>query len=164
MRGTKRVVNVRIGERGKRAGKLRIIFFLFFVEAEVFEQDDPVGAIADQTLDFRSDAIGRKQNRLFERFFEVIAHGREAVLWRHFSIRTAEVRSDQKFSGLAENPFDGRDRAVDAVSFGDSSGFDRDVEIDSQKSNLAPQIKLVNFAYHKSPVGFLFLRSERRNI
>jgi hypothetical protein len=65
---------------------------------------------------------------------------------------------DHHFFCLPQNPFNGRKRAIDPVTFSDFPRFDRDIEIDSQKSNLVPQIKLINFAYHKDPVFCFLLR------
>ena len=58
MRGTERVVDVEVAQRGEFLGERGIVLLFLGMEAEVFEQQDFAG-LRLHGFDFRPDAIGR---------------------------------------------------------------------------------------------------------
>jgi len=68
------------------------------VETKIFQQKDSVAGLARKPLYVGADAIRRHDHGLAERALQIIAHGSKAKLGDDFSVRAAQMGSDDNFS------------------------------------------------------------------
>src|SRR2546429_9867331 len=90
MGGAERVVDIQIGERRERGGKLRIVFLFLCVEPEIFKQNHATARrmdAVDRTLHGVTDALVDEPDRTSEKRREPPRNGLQRELRIFFALR-----------------------------------------------------------------------------
>ena len=146
VRGREGVVDPDVAEFGQFRDEGRIVLFLFFMEAGVFQAKDiAVLHRGDRLLRRLADAVLGEGDRLpdhvrkrcrhrLERFFFVAALG------------PAEMREQDHLAALAGNFGDGGRDALQPGGVGDAALLHGNVEIDAQQHALALYVDVIEGA------------------
>ena len=147
--GAERVVDVDVGQRGKRLGKGStlglVLGGLLLVEADILQQHDfarlqrsgqRLGAVADHVvgkLDLDSQQLG-----------EAGRHRLEGIGHVELTLRAAHVRAEDHGGTVLLQIFDGGQRLADTLVVGDFSVGQRHVEVAADKNLLALYVDVLN--------------------
>lgn len=140
--GGESVGNINVGRCNQLFGESFIAFFLFAVEAQVFQKQHFVVAHGfDSGFHFFADAVVNENNFFAECLFQVADDVRKRVFHVAFAFRPAEVADNHNLGAFFHQFFDGRNRAVDAGSVGYVKVFvHRNVQVGAQHDDFAVQI------------------------
>ena len=138
VRRAERVVDVEIAQRGKRLGKLRIVFLLARPEARVLDEGDGAAWQASCGRD-AAHRIGNEFDGRAEQPFQVADDLLEGVLRIRATFRPAQMREQHDARSLFPQVRDRRQRGAEPRVVGDLAVLQRDVEVDPHERALAVQ-------------------------
>ncbi len=133
-----RVVHVDVGERGELAREALFVRLLAGVKAQVLEQQHLARserpALRERSL---ADAVLGEENVQVQDLAEVLGDGTKRQRRNAFSLRTAEMRSDDRMTAVGDHPLDRRQCFVDPRGVGDLAVANRDVQVGADEDTLA---------------------------
>ncbi|BBG31388.1 nitrous oxidase accessory protein [Zymobacter palmae] len=125
-------------------GQRFIVFFLAFVEANVFEQDD----VAIVQFDFLVEVVFFQTNLNAEQFAQAVSnrcHGRSFI--RFAFSRAAQVAHQHQFGASVVGHFDGFEACANTRVRSDTTVFDRNVQVFTDQDAFSFEVQLGHLAH-----------------
>ena len=143
VRGAKGVVDIDLRKGGQLLGELRIVLFLFLVEADVLQQNDVAGLHrVDALLGVLADDVLGQDDLLIELLAQALRNGGQGILHVEFALGTAQVRAEDDGRIVVQEVLDGGQRRHDAGVVGDLRAVQGDVEVAAHEYALAGYIDI----------------------
>ncbi len=150
------VVDIDIAELGELFGEVRLVLFLFLVEADVFEQQHvAVLQRIGRLLGLGADAVAGELHRFAQKLAEPVGARLERILGLRPALGPAKVRHEDHPAAAIDDVLDRRQRHDDTPIVGDLAAFEGHVEIDAHEHALTFDIHIRNsLLSHKLSLGF----------
>ena len=143
VRGAKGVVDIDLRKGGQLLGELRIVLFLFLVEADVLQQNDVARLHrVDALLGVLADDVLGQDDLLIELLAQALRNGGQGILHVEFALGTAQVRAEDDGRIVVQEVLDGGQRRHDAGVVGDLRAVQGDVEVAAHEYALAGYIDI----------------------
>ncbi len=145
VRGAERVVDVHVAQGGQFLRKLRVVFLLFRVIAEVFEQQNFAG-FGQHGLDLGADAIGSHPDGLAQQFREPDGCRSQAHFRIRFALRPSQVAGENQSCAVIERVLNAGQGSLNTFIAGNffSAGCERDVKIHPHEDSLSFKREIAN--------------------
>ena len=134
VRGTERVVDVRVGELGEPSGEGRVVRFLARIEPQVLEQHD--GVVGQ----LRRSRLGERGHGFPDQLRQPRAHRCQPEVLVHLALGAAEVRGEHDRGPAFAELADRGERRDDACVVGHRPGVERHVEVGTHEDARAGDV------------------------
>src|ERR1035437_6987708 len=118
------IIDIKIGKRGQRCCKSRIVLCLFFMKTYILKHHD-FAVLKGSGFSFGiiSDDIRSKQNRLSEKFRKTVSSRLHRESSLRSVLRTAKMRNKDNLSIIFNKIRDGGKCSPDTLVISDCAGF-----------------------------------------
>ena len=144
------VVDADFSQRSELAGEIFAVFFFFFMETEIFqEQDFTRFEGVSHGFRFCTDAIRSEFDIKAEEFRQAFGNGFQRILFDDLSLRATEMAGQDDGCFMVEQVFNGRQRLLDTRIVCNVAVFIKgDVEVSADKDAFVFDIYISNRFFH----------------
>ena len=141
--GAKRIVDIDLGQRSERLSQVGVVLCLAGFKADVFKHQQFAGLERGGfCFGVLADNILGHDHRLAEQLAQTDCDRRERKLRLEFSLRAAQMRTEDHSRAMLQKIFDGRQRRDNALVGGDGAVLERDVEITADEYFFAGDVDI----------------------
>ena len=151
MRRAEGVVHVEVAQLSQSPGELRIVGFLFRVEAQVLQhQGLPALQFLSHLFRLNANAVGRKADvltapqNIIDQNAQPLGYRLQAHLGIRLALRTSKVGGKYESCAVPQRVLDSGQRLADAGIIHDAAVVERDVEVNPHEDPFIVQRKITN--------------------